>query len=367
MSVRAFLAGLVCWMMMSGFASPAAAAARLAYAPVSLDGAGATVLTMSTTALPPAGTRDGGTIRPVTQATRAAPAVWRLSIDAGLTADSNISNASSDSFFNFYDGDAVIPVELDPEFRARSGTGSNVAVSTGVKLRLSERAVFAIDGEGQATNYQGGQNDDVSLLVAAGPELSWGSEDSVSLQVVGAKSWYGGVSTQAGFGLRARVQSLMAPGYRMFLSADAREFKSGFGEDFGGTQAGLTAGSSFVLSRSTSGSFGIYGRREWLGADAYSNTELGAYGGVSQYVTRGLTGSLFAGIGRTRYDAPLEYLSPDRRKDLRWSVGAQLTTREPIGLGVFPTLSYSYNHTNGSIDLFDAKRHRVRIGATREF
>lgn len=365
---RAFLAGLVCWFLFGGYAATAVAQApRLAYASVSLEGAGGGMLTVSTTSLPPAEPRRRGTVKPAEKASRIAPAVWRLSIDAGAIADSNVSNASSNSFFNFYDGDAVVPIELDPALRARSGTGANVVVSTGVKLRLSDGMAFAVDAEGQATDYRGGDNDDISFLLAAGPELTWSSEGSVSLQVVGAQSWYGGTSTQAGVGVRVRIQTLVAPGQRMFASLDARKFKSGFGEEFGGTQAGLTIGSSLVLGQSTSGSFGVYGRREWLGDDAYSSTEVGAYAGVSRYLPAGLTGSLYAGVGQTRYDAPIEYLSPDRRKDLRWSVGAQLTTRQPIGLGIFPTLSYSYNRTNGSIDLFDSKRHRVRIGVSREF
>lgn len=361
---RAWAAGLVAWIMLGGLA-PSPQAPRLSYAALDLGSAGAQILTFASAALPPVTSR--GTPRPLGDAARAQPRLWRLSVNAGMSADSNVTNASRDRFIPFLVDDAIVPVELDPSLRARSGSGRHLSVSSGIKLRLSDGTAFAVDAEGQATDHRGRRNDDISFLLAAGPELTWSGGSSASVQLVAAQSWYGGRSAQAGVGLRGQFQTPVGEGQRVSLSFDARRFNSDYGREFGGTQAGAYLGYSKVLDQVTTGSLGIYARRDWLRADAYSNLELGAYGGVTRYLSDNLTGSLTGGFSRTAYDAPLAYLSPQARKDWRFSAGAQLTTRRPIGLGVYPTLGYSYNRTDGSIEFFDTSRHRFRIGLQKDF
>lgn len=359
-------AGFASWTMLCGMAPPTPAP-RLTYASLDLTGGAGQVLTRSAAVLPLAEVGGVAAARPLASVVRSGAAAWRLSVDAGVTADSNINNAGTDRFIPFLSDGGTIPVEIDPAYRARSGSGRSVGVSGGVKLRLSDGMAVAVDAEGQATDYKGKRNDDISYLLAAGPELTWGSGGSASFQAVAAQSWYGGTSYQAGLGFRGRVQTAVGAGQRVSFSLDALKFNSGYGRDFGGTRAGAYLGYSAVLDPVMTASLGLYARRDWLRSDAYSSLELGAYGGVTRYLSEGVTGSLTAGVSRSRYAAPLAYLSPDRRQDWRFSFGAQLTARHPLAMGFTPTLSYSYNRTDGSIDFFDTRRHRVRIGVLREF
>ena len=372
------MAGLLFWMTLCGLA-PAQPAPKLAYAAIDLDRVYGRRLASAATTMPQAisprqaisppqampATRSAP--RPLVDAIRRDGQPWNLSVNAGVTADSNVTNATDDRFLSFRQGDVTIPVELSPAFRARSGIGRGASVSGGVKLRLSDGAAIAVSAEGHAQDYKGGRNDDISFLLAAGPELTWSEGRSASLQVTAGDSWYGGTSTSRGVGLRARYSVRIAQGKTVSLFADARSFKSGYGRAFGGEQANVYLGASAVLDPVTTASFGLFARREWLRDDAYSNFETGLYGGVSRYLGSMFTGSVTAGFSRTVYDAPLLFLSDEKRDDLRFNAGVSLTTREPIGMGVYPTIGYSYNRTDGSIDFFDADRHRVRLGVRRTF
>lgn len=363
------LTGLSCWIVLGGLA-PTPPTPRLAYAMLDLDsGYGArltqpAVAVATVAALPVRGVLPGGGRARVVVG---GGAVWKLAVEAGVTADSNINSASDDRFVSVRSNGVTTAVPLDASFRPRSGTGRGASAVAGVKLRLSDGLAFVADAEGQAIDYKGGRNDDISFLLAAGPELTWSGGGAASVQLVASQEWYGGRSADAGIGVRARYRAQVAEGQRISLNLDARSVSSDYGRGFGGTQAAAYLGYSAVLDPAMTGSLGAYARREWLRADEYSNLELGAYGGVTRYLGSSLTGSLSAGFSRSLYDAPLLYLSPERRRDWRFNAGVSLTTRQPIGLGVYPTLSYSYNRTDGTIDFFDSNRHRVRLGVTRRF
>ena len=378
------IAGFLFWTTLCGLA-PTAPAPKLAYALIDVDRVYGQQLAAPASATAAAATRFAAAAMPATAsplqraaAARPAPrapieaarrdgSAWHLSVNAGVTADSNVTNASEDRFLSFRQGDVTIPVELDPAFRARSGLGRGVSASAGVKLRLSDGAAIALDAEGQALDHKGGRNDDISFLLAAGPELTWSEGQSASVQLVAGDSWYGGTSVNRGAGVRVRYSTRIASGQTLSLFADGRSFTSGYGRDFGGEQAGAYLGVSSVLDPVTSASFGVFARREWLRAEEYSNVETGIYGGVSRYLGSMFTGSVSAGLSRTVYDAPLLYLDDKRRRDLRFNAGVSLTTRQPISMGMYPTIGYSYNRTDGSIDFFDADRHRVRFGVRRSF
>lgn len=366
------LSGLLFSVTLGGFA-PAPSFRKLPYATIDIDkfygerltfagtvaGSGVSPGTGSPT-FPP-------TLRPPAQVVRPDRAAWHLTLDGGVTADSNVTNRSDDRFLDLRQNGRTISVELDPALRARSGVGRGASVSAGAKLRLSDGAAIAVDADGQALDHKGGRNDDISFLLAAGPVLTWSEGQSASVQIVAGQSWYGGTSTNRGVGLRTRYSVQVKEGTSINLLAEGRSFDSGYGRAFGGEQAGAYLSASMVLDPVTSASFGLFARRDWLHAREYANYELGIYGGVSRYLGPLFTGSLSAGLSRTVWDAPLLYLSEKQRNEWRANAGVSLTTREPIGLGIYPSVGYSYNRTNGSIDFFDADRHRVRLGVRRAY
>jgi hypothetical protein len=340
-----------CWLILAGF-SPSGSADRLDYQSAGFD---------EEISEPPAAARLSADAAP-----RPAAVKWRLSIDTSILADSNVTNSTDKRSIDMFQGETVLPVPLDPSLRARADIGAGVALSAGVELPIAGKTWLVAEAEGYALDYGGGANDDISLLAGVGPRLRWDTGEA-SVQLLAFDRWYGGISAQGGWGVRGRFEEQLAPGERVTLTVDARIFESDYGDAFEGGQAGAYLSYARVLNPLTTASVGLFARRDWLGEDAYSSLELGAYGGISRYLGPDLTGSLSGGVSRLVFDAPVPFLSPDPREDWRFYASASLTTRRPVRWGVHPSLSYSYNRTWSSVTFFDAARHRVRLGLSRNF
>lgn len=342
-------AGGCCWLLLAGFAPPAAPA-RLDYEAMPL-GAELTV---------PAAPS------PTNAAPAASSARWRLVVDASALADSNVTNSTGDRTIPIYSGSDPLPVALDPQLRAHGAMGLGLSASGEVELPVGNGAALLVNGEAHLLDFEGGAADDSSILLAAGPSFSWGGSEA-AVQLLAFDRWYGGVSASAGFGLRARYRGELGGKDHLSLALDARRFSSGYGEAFGGAHAGAYLTYEAVLDPMTSGSLGLFARRDWLREEAYSYSEFGAYAGLGRHLSPDLTGSVSAGLSRARFEEPVLLLSPDAREDWRFYAAASLGARRPIALGLYPSISYSYGRTWSSIGYFDARRHRLRLGLQRSF
>jgi hypothetical protein len=266
---------------------------------------------------------------------------WTLSVDAGVTADSNVTNGSDLDEIPVNTGGQILPVPLDPRLRERSGIGLGLSVAGGVKLPIADEVMLTADAEAWLLEQEGGDTDDRAVQVAAGGEISSKSGRLVSVQAIAFQRWYGGIVANEGVGLRARYRQPVGGGAYLTLDVDARVFESDYGEDYGGRQASLYLVYQRPLATSLSGSLGVFARREWLESDPFSSLELGAYGGLSRYLSADLTAGVNAGISRLRYDGPVLFLSPDTRRDWRSYASFYLAARRPLAWGFSPSMTYT--------------------------
>ncbi|HZF95134.1 MAG TPA: surface lipoprotein assembly modifier [Allosphingosinicella sp.] len=292
---------------------------------------------------------------------------WRLTVDASVVADSNVTNSTDAKSVDLSLGGVVLPVPLDPSLREHGGVGVGMSASLRGRVPLAPGVAAAIDAEGFVLEQQGGRADDASALIAAGVEVQAQGGATFLLQATGFDRRYAGVSAMRGAGLRARYRQPLGEGEALSLFVDARFFDSDYGEDFGGTEAGLYLTYETVIDPTLSGSAGVYVRASWLGADAYSSREIGIHGGLSHYLTADLIGGITAGLGRVEYEGPILLLSPDARADWRAYGSLYVATRRPFLVGLTPSLTYTYNRTSSSIEFFRADRHRLRFGLSRSF
>ncbi|HEX9932838.1 MAG TPA: surface lipoprotein assembly modifier [Allosphingosinicella sp.] len=292
---------------------------------------------------------------------------WRLTVDASTVADSNVTNSTDRESVELNLGGTVLPVPLDPELREHGGIGVGVSVHARGRVPVSPDVSVALDAEGYLLEQEGRLADDASALVAAGIEHSGRDGTTALVQVTGFDRRYAGVSAMRGLGARGRFRVPVGNGQTASLFVDARFFDSDYGEDFGGTEAGAYLSYEAVLRPDLSASAGIYARGSWLGADAYSSREIGTYGGISHYLTSDLTVGVSGGLSRVAFDAPIPILSTDPRRDWRWYGSVFLATREPLLVGLTPSLTYTYNRTGSSIEFYRAERHRLRLGLSRTF
>ena len=298
---------------------------------------------------------------------RARGADWRATFDASVVAYSNITNSTDADTVELDLGGQRLPVPLDPSLRQRSGVGLGLSASVRGRIPLSETVTAAVDAEGFVLEQEGARSDDSSILLAAGAEIAAGGDATLFIQATGFDRRYAGLSAMHGLGLRARYRQALGEGKALTLSLDARRFESDYGEDFGGTEGGAYLTYETVIDPTLSGSVGFYARASWLGAEAYSSREFGAFGGLSHYLTSGLIGGVTAGLAYVEYDGSILLLSPDPRTDWRAYGSLYVAARRPVLVGLTPSLTYTYNRTSSSIEFYRADRHRLRFGVSRTF
>jgi outer membrane protein len=342
--------------------------------PVLLAGADAAALTVPVEPgeqYPPTAREEAAPAAAPPAAGPASPAVrradWRLAIDMSVTADSNVTNGTRLETVPIDFGDGPLPTPVDPNLREREGLGVGVSAAANVRLPVAAEAALAVDVEAYSLEYEGPRSDDASALVAVGLEFGPAAAPEGALQLIAFDRWYGGVKALEGVGVRGHWRHPLGPRDNLRLAIDARIFDSGYGDRFGGREASLYFSYDSVLSPSLSASAGIYGHRQWLRDDAFSNLDVGAYGGLSAYLSDDLAGGVSAGLSRTGFDEPFLLLDPEGRRDWRAYASAWLTTRRPIAWGLIPSLTYTYNRNSSSIAYYDIQRHRLRLGLKRRF
>jgi hypothetical protein len=292
---------------------------------------------------------------------------WDLNLNFGLAPDSNINNATSDRTVDVLFGNATLPLTLDDAARARTGVGQIASVSGSVRLRLSDGLAMVVDADGHAVNYDGRSADDISSLVAAGPELTLGGDTRVTLAATAGQRWYGGALATRSYGVRAGVQKHLGDGARIAAQFDLRRLESGFSPSYDGWQMAGYVSLEKVVRQTMVASVTGFARREPLRADAYSNTEAGVIAGIGGELPWGLNAGLSGQLSRATYDEALAIFGPKPRKDIRLQARAFLGARSLRVAGFAPSVSYTYAATHSNIGLYDFDRHRVEFQLARYF
>jgi hypothetical protein len=291
---------------------------------------------------------------------------WHLNIDAAASVDSNINNGTDLNLVDVDFGEGAIPVEVNPAVKRKEGVGRSASAQAGLRIRAGDRTTVAFDLEGYLNEYDGSASDELSLQIALGPQLRF-STGAASLQALAYERWYGGSDASSGFGFRGRYQTKVGDGERLYLLLETRIFDSAYGEDFSGWQTNGVLAYEYEVDDSVTLSGSINGRREWLGSETFSSSELGGQMGINVLVPLGLRLRGSGGLSHIYYDAPLLRLSEEARKDWRFSGTVYLSTRSAVLLGLWPSLSYHYTQQSSSIPFYKRERHRLRLGVRRGF
>ncbi|MBB5698996.1 surface lipoprotein assembly modifier [Sphingomonas yantingensis] len=303
------------------------------------------------------------TVRDVIRQQRA----WRLDFSVGLAPDSNINNATSvDTVIGRF-GEFEIPLQLSDEAKAKSGTGQTGTLSAGLRLPVARQMSMLVDLDTAGTNYKGAAYDDYSAQLAVGPELRLGQIAAVSLQAVGSQRWFGGDLLTRQAGVRLGAQTAAGPRARLGLQLDMRRTDARFDDGFSGWQGGLYATYERGISRTLVASGGLFARRDWLNQAAWSSRELGGTLGLGGELPLGVNFGVSGTVSRAAFDAPIEFFSPDARRDWRLVGRATIGYRKLRFLGFSPQVSYSYTRTATPITIYDNKRSRFTFALARYF
>lgn len=294
---------------------------------------------------------------------------WTFNVTVGLAPDSNINSATDARSIELFTPFSPEPVSasLEKDARRKSGVGQTVGANGSVRLRLKDGLAMVVDANGQFTNQRGSDADDLSALIAAGPELTMKNGARIAIQAVGYTRIYGGKVAQQGPGVRMTYQQDLSQGQRISTLFDVRKINSHYSPAYEGTSYAAYLTYERVIHRSMVASATIYGRRDDLRSGAYSNTEIGANFGLGGELPKGINAGLSAGISRALFDDPLVMLDPDSRKDWRFSARANVGLRSIRVLGFSPSATYTFTKTKTNVPLYRNERHRVEFALARYF
>lgn len=292
---------------------------------------------------------------------------WRFDVDFGIAPDSNINNATGNDSVTVYFGDTALPVELDRNAQARSGTGQTASVSGGIRLPVSPKVAVLADIDLNGTNYAGVNFDDYQAQGAAGLEYRFTTDLSVNAQAVAAQRWFGGSLASRQVGVKSGVQLSLGRMRRLGAQLDLRHTDARFDSSFSGWQGGLYLTGEQVIAQGLVASLGGFARRDWLRAESMSNTEGGINLGLGGELGAGINFGVGGSVSRAIFDAPMGLFSLEPRRDWRYSARLTLGNRKIRVLGFSPQANLSYLRTDSNVAFFSTDRIRLRMSLARYF
>jgi outer membrane protein len=292
---------------------------------------------------------------------------FAFNVDLGFAPDSNITNGTNAETIDVALGPFIVPVTLDAQARAKSGTGQFLTLSGTARFGFVGDSRLLIEGTNYTTNYRGKANDDISADLAVGPEFNIADDTTLAVQALGSQRWHGGDRANTGYGLRASLQKELNGGNRFGFSLDARRTNSGFASAYDGWQFGGYASYEHGISKTLLASASVYARRDLLTASSYSDKEVGLSLGLAGELPLGLTAGVSGGVSKSWYDSPLGILSSSARNDLRLNGSFNLGLRSLRMMGFSPSVNLSYVKNQSNVTLFDSERKRIRFALARYF
>lgn len=291
---------------------------------------------------------------------------WYLNLDAAAFVDDNINNGVKRELVTLTTNGRPRVVRVSPERLRKSSFGLYTSARAGVEIRTGASTALSVEAEASTSDFEGDIADEFALLLAAGPELTF-SSGAVSLQAFAHERSYAEVTSARGLGVRARYQDRLSKSERVYVYLDGRSIASGYGDTQDGWQGNGLVAYEHTIRPGFSMSATLLVQREWLGSETASNTEISAFYGFGFFLPLQLRAGGSLGITRVSFDGISPSLSDQPRLDWRYNAGLYVTTRQPLWIGIRPTVGYSFLLTDSSIPLFDTERHRLRLNLAKRF
>lgn len=313
--------------------------------------------------VPPEVARTIRAVRDVIRARRP----WRFDMTLGIAPDTNINNATGSDTVDILWGPIVLPLTLDAQAKATSGTGQLATINGSVRVPVSERIAALADVESQGLNYPGAAYDDYQVQIAGGAEFRITDNLGFTLEAVGAQRWFGGDVASRQYGLKAGLQIGLSDRSRLGFQIDARRTNAFFNNAYDGWQTGLYATYEQAITRTIVVSAGVFARRDWLAADAYSSTEYGGILGIGGELPMGFNVGLSGSVSRARFDAPIPIFSIDPRADWRFTARGTIGNRKLELFGFSPQVGITWTRNASTLTYFDTDRLRLKFAIARYF
>jgi hypothetical protein len=286
---------------------------------------------------------------------------WRFNFDVGIAPDSNINSATDKQSVDIYG----LPFQLDPNARARSGTGVFAGGDASIRLNRFGKVPIYFGTYGRWLHYRDHRFDDVYAGAEAGPEFRLAG-GRLRTTATGLERWYGQRSLVSSFGTHLDYEKLVGDKWTVDGDLLVRHNDYARRRDVDGWDAEARASANRPLGRTTLG-FGYAGiEHNWANDPGQAFWRAQAGLGILKEIGWGLRPQLTIDVARQVGDGPLAPFGTTRR-DWLLQGSFSIYKRDWNVAGFAPSLSLTATRNFSTLSLYDEKRVRGEIRLTKAF
>jgi len=286
---------------------------------------------------------------------------WRFNLTFGIAPDSNINSATDKERIEIFG----LPFKLDPNARARSGTGTIIGGDANIRLLRDNPVPLYIGAYGRAVRYPDHDFDDIYVGGEAGPEFRVAG-GRLRTTATGFERWYGGSGLVTSLGGKLDFDKVINAKWSLEASLSVRHNAYARRADVDGWDIEAAASINRSLDSSTLG-FAYAVVQRGIANDRGQSNWQGRIGlGALKEIGWGLRPQLTVEIGGQRNDAPLAIFGGTRR-DWRLQATASIYKRNWNIAGFAPSLRTTWSRNYSTVVLYDQMRLRGEFGITKAF
>ena len=286
---------------------------------------------------------------------------WSYSFSLAIAPDSNINNGTTARDVELFG----LPFELSDETRSQSGVGLAIQGALEFAPRLSERVRMRVGAAVQRRDYAGGDFDEMTVALHAGPRLTLGKWDMSAL-ATGFQRRFGGRRLAEGAGAKLEATHYFSARTAMSLGATAYKVRYPHYPLQDGLSLSASAGLLRALTPESSLTARIGAGRKTARTPELANWSGSLAVGYYRDLPGGFSVYAEPSIAEARYDATDPFFGK-RRKDRLLELHLALLNRRISLRGFTPKVGFTLGRRRSSIELYDYNQRRFEFGVTRAF
>ena len=285
----------------------------------------------------------------------------RFNFEMGLAPDSNINSATDKETVDIHG----LPFRLDDDARARTGTGVFVGGNASAWLNRSGKLPIYVGAYGRWTRHADSRFDDAYAGAEAGPEFELAG-GRLRATATGLMRWYGRRHLVTSLGARLSYDKLIGDNWNLSGSLLVRRNDYARRSDVDGWDVEAGASVSRPLGSTTLGLAHMSLGRSWANdpGQSYLRKRVGI--GVLKEIGWGLRPQLGLDLTRQAGDGPLAPFGK-RRRDWQLQGSFSIYKRDWNVMGFAPSVSLTVTRNHSTLPLYDERRMRGEIRATKAF
>ena len=286
---------------------------------------------------------------------------WRFDFDVGFAPDSNINSATDKQMLDIYG----LPFQLDPDARARSGTGKFVGGNASLRLNRFGKTPVYVGAYGRWTRYGDRRFDDAYVGGEAGPEFQL-AKGRLRATATGLMRWYGRRPLVRSLGVNFEYEKLIGDKWTVDGTLLVRRNHYSRRSDVDGWDAEARISASRPLGATTLG-FAYAGmERNWANDEGQAFWRERVGFGVLKEIGWGLRPQIGIDLARQVGDAPLAPFGKTRR-DWLLQGSFSIYKRDWNLRGFAPSLNLTITRNYSTLPLYQQRRVRGEVRLTKAF